>query len=59
MRCATLITIAVIGVTCLISGCAAVRDSNGKWAGQDCPALEGYPDCQNGHRIDPLHLNID
>jgi hypothetical protein len=49
MRSIVLVTLLVIGST-LFSACstfpAGARMS-------DCPEMEGYPDCQEGHRVRP------
>jgi hypothetical protein len=45
-----LISLAVAGAICAMTGCTTLRQASAVSA--DCPELEGYPDCQNGHRID-------
>jgi hypothetical protein len=39
----------------LVSACSTTRTSTGTARTaymRDCPELEGYPDCQNGHKVD-------
>ena len=49
MRSVILVMAAVIGAT-LFSACSTV---NSGVRVSDCTELEGYPDCQDGHRISP------
>jgi uncharacterized protein (TIGR02246 family) len=63
MRCSLLITLAAVGAVYL-SGCTSIRDANRLSADDvagpsNCPSLEGYPDCQNGHRVDAAHLDVN
>jgi uncharacterized protein (TIGR02246 family) len=46
----------------LLSACVTASGSSERAAnsaGDPCPSLEGYPDCQNGHRVDLAHLTAD
>jgi ketosteroid isomerase-like protein len=61
MRLSNMCLIAVICAP-LVSACAAPSALSGQAAngvGDACPSLEGYPDCQDGHRVDLAHLTAD
>ena len=56
MRIANIAFISMIAAP-LVVGCAsAAPDGRFALAGGDCPSFEGYPDCQDGHRVDSSQL---
>jgi uncharacterized protein (TIGR02246 family) len=59
MRVSNLFLFAAISAS-LLSACAvpsALRASNDE--GLACPSMEGYPDCQNGHKVDLARIAPD
>jgi hypothetical protein len=57
MSCISLVATAVVA-TGILSACATTSTMNGgepKGAAAlpPCEELEGYPDCQDGHQVDP------
>lgn len=59
MRCLTVLLLVVAFASssaCMTQSVTGARTASSRLT-SDCPELEGYPDCQDGHRVDLSRLS--